>query len=120
MPAVERALVGRQHLFGEVVGEAGAEGDDHHADDDLVGAVAQREEGEQPPEEAPAPAPASTPSQRLPVACPIIAPRKAPARNWPSMAMLMTPDRSHMIPDSEPYTSGVVADQRPGEQARRS
>ena len=41
-------------------------------------------------------------------ALPIIAPRNAPARNWPSIAMLTTPDRSHITPDSAPYTSGVA------------
>ncbi len=33
---------------------------------------------------------------------------KAPTRNWPSIAMLMTPDRSHRTPASAPRISGVA------------
>ena len=34
--------------------------------------------------------------------------KNAPARNWPSIAMLMTPDRSHRQPASAPRISGVA------------
>jgi hypothetical protein len=38
-------------------------------------------------------------------------PRKAPAMNWPSMAIFTTPARSHMIPESEPKMRTItVAD----------
>ena len=42
------------------------------------------------------------PTQGLEQAEATTAPRKAPPRSWPSMAMLMVPERSPMIPASEP------------------
>src|SRR5665213_726475 len=33
----------------------------------------------------------------------------APIMNWPSMAMLTTPDRSHNVPDSDPKMRNVAA-----------
>jgi len=43
---VERRLVVVEHLGGEEVGQPGREGDDDDTDDDLVGLVAEHEEGE--------------------------------------------------------------------------
>ena len=58
------------------------------------------------------------------------APAKAPASSWPSMATLMTPERSPTMPASAPRISGVAAkidscsapeqvDRRPGLAGRR-
>jgi hypothetical protein len=33
----------------------------------------------------------------------------APVMNWPSMAMLTTPDLSHKVPDSDPKMRNVAA-----------
>ena len=40
--------------------------------------------------------------------------KKAPIRNWPSIAMLMTPERSHRHPASAPKISGVASRMVPG------
>ena len=40
--------------------------------------------------------------------------KNAAIRNWPSMAMLMTPERSHRQPASAPRMSGVAMPDRPG------
>ena len=40
-------------------------------------------------------------------------PRNAPAMNWPSIAMLTTPARSHMMPESEPKMSTIVVAEAP-------
>ncbi len=61
------------------------------------------------PSRPPASDPVSSPSQSEPNALAITAPAKAPRSSWPSMAMLMTPDRSHKQPDSAPRTNGIAA-----------
>src|SRR6478735_5797656 len=55
----------------------------------------------------PATAAASSPRYGLPVADATIAEVKAPASSCPSMAMLITPTRSEITPDSEPKISGT-------------
>ena len=40
--------------------------------------------------------------------------KNAPIRNWPSIAMLMTPARSHRQPASAPKISGVASRMVPG------
>ena len=57
----------------------------------------------------PASEPVKRPSQSEPKALAMTAPAKAPRSSWPSMAMLMTPDRSHRQPESAPSTSGIEA-----------
>src|SRR6266508_2702651 len=56
---------------------------------------------------------ATRPSQRLAVNVPIIAAPNAPIRNWPSIAMLITPARSQSTPDSEPKISGRARKRAP-------
>ena len=41
-------------------------------------------------------------------------PKNAPAMNWPSIAMLTTPARSHRTPASAPKTSAVDSRMVPG------
>ena len=53
--------------------------------------------------------PENRPSQSEPNELAITAPANAPRSNWPSMAMLMTPERSHRQPESAPRTSGIEA-----------
>ena len=55
----------------------------------------------------PQPMPAATPSRRSPVDDATTNPANADMSIWPSMPMLMTPDRSQRIPQSAPSTSGV-------------
>ena len=61
------------------------------------------------PRRPPASDPVTRPSQIEPNALAITAPAKAPRSSWPSIAMLMTPDRSHRQPESAPRTSGIEA-----------
>ena len=58
------------------------------------------------PSSPPASAPAIRPNHR-PNALATTAAANAPSSSWPSIAMLMTPDRSHMQPASAPSTSGI-------------
>src|SRR5699024_4460814 len=43
--------------------------------------------------------------------------RKAPASNWPSMAILMTPARSQIVPDNAPKISGTDRASAPASSA---
>ncbi len=53
--------------------------------------------------------PATKPSQSTPTALATAAEAKAPVISCPSIAMLITPERSHKIPDSAPSTIGMAA-----------
>ena len=55
----------------------------------------------------PASAPQSSPSPSEPVPLATIAAVKAPSSSWPSMAMLITPDREQMTPVSAPSMIGI-------------
>ncbi len=61
------------------------------------------------PMNAPPSAPASSPSQTLPKRLLTSAPAKAAVRNCASMAMFMTPARSHSTPASAPKVRGTAA-----------
>jgi len=65
------------------------------------------------PTRPPASDPAMMPSHRTPNALAKIAPANAPSSSWPSIAMLMTPDRSHRQPASAPRISGIESDSVP-------
>jgi hypothetical protein len=58
---------------------------------------------------APATAAASSPTKGFLVIVATMAAVKAPPSSWPSMAMLITPTRSHSTPESEPNTSGTAS-----------
>ncbi len=59
------------------------------------------------PSSPPASDPVSRPSHSTPNALATTAAANAPSSSWPSMAMLITPDRSHMQPARAPSTSGI-------------
>ena len=61
------------------------------------------------PTRPPASDPPISPSQTPPVALATAAATNAPVSSWPSIAMLMTPDRSPRRPASAPSTSGMDA-----------
>ena len=60
-----------------------------------------------PPSRPPASDPATSPSHSELNALVITAAANAPSSSWPSIAMLITPDRSHMTPASAPRISGI-------------
>ncbi len=57
---------------------------------------------------APASTAASDPIHGLPAIVPTRAPPNAPTSSWPSIATLMTPDRSHSTPPRAPRASGTA------------
>ena len=57
---------------------------------------------------------ATSPATALKIRLAKTAARKAPTRNWPSIAMLITPARSHMTPARAPRISGVAIATVPG------
>ena len=65
------------------------------------------------PTSRPATTAAMSPASRLSVSEPTTADRKAPASNWPSIAMLTTPARSHRTPDRAPKISGTLSSSEP-------
>ena len=56
----------------------------------------------------PVPTPMSVPTTRLPVTAAPKKPAKALISIWPSMPILMTPERSHMIPTIAARMSGTA------------
>ena len=58
--------------------------------------------------------PPTRPISALTIRLDATAAKKAPTRNWPSIAMLMTPERSHSTPASAPKISGVASRMVPG------
>ena len=59
------------------------------------------------PTSEPARAPLTSPSHSEPVPLATIAAVNAPSSSWPSMAMLITPDREQMTPVSAPSMIGI-------------
>ena len=59
------------------------------------------------PTSEPASAPLSRPSHSEPVLLATMAAVNAPSSSWPSMAMLITPEREHTTPVSAPSMIGI-------------
>ena len=90
------------------VGQAERERVEHDAEHDLVDQVPDREHGEQHADQR------AAEHRRDDADAEVVrdeansAPANAPTSIWPSIATLMTPERSHTMPASAPRISGVL------------